>query len=82
MELTYTTNETSLLAILIVIYIIISLLFVFSIFKAGSALSISSQSNEIDYKKHISNSGKWLKRAAFIWLVFIALMIYALSCNF
>jgi hypothetical protein len=70
------------MAILIIIYIAISILFVFSIFKAGSLLHISNKENENDYKKHISNAGKWLKRAAFIGAIFIVLLIYALSCNF
>ena len=82
MELTYTSNNTLFLAILIIVYILISILFVFSIFKAGGLLYISNKENENDYKKHVSNAGKWLKRAAFIWSIFILLIIYALSCNF
>ena len=82
MELTYTTNDAFVLAIFIIIYITMSILFIFSIFKAGSFLSISNKVNENDYKQYISNAGTWLKRAAFIWFFFLVLIIYALSCNF
>ena len=82
MELNYTSNDSLFLIILIVTYFLTSILFIFSIFKAGSSLLKSSSQNESDNKNLISKAGKWLKRAAIIWAFFIILIMYALSCNF
>ncbi len=80
MEINYTSNDNLILAVLIITYILISIIFVTSIFKAGSLLD-SFKKND-DYEKTINGAGKWLKIAAFFWSIYILFMMYALSCNF
>jgi Na+-driven multidrug efflux pump len=80
MEIDYTSNNNLILAIFIITYIIISIIYVTSIFKAGSLLNSFNKND--DYEKTIKSAGKWLKIAAFFWSIYILFMMYALSCNF
>ncbi len=80
MEINYSSNDNLMLAILIITYIIVSVIFVASIFKAGSLLNSFSKND--DYEKTIKNAGKWLKIASVFWTIYILFMMYALSCNF
>jgi Na+-driven multidrug efflux pump len=80
MEINYSSNDNLILVALIITYIIISIIFVTSIYKAGSLLD--SFKKEDDYEKTIRRAGRWLKIAALFWSIYILFMIYALSCNF
>tara|TARA_B100000700_G_scaffold268752_1_gene309633 strand:- start:805 stop:1050 length:246 start_codon:yes stop_codon:yes gene_type:complete len=80
MEIDYPSSNNLILAVFIITYVVISIIFVVSIFKAGSWLT--SFNRKDDHEKSIKSAGKWLKIAAVFWSIYILFMMYALSCNF